>query len=210
MRITALKILLALVVSVLFLSQCMNKPDSKELAQQVSFKEESSIFEYGGFESQVKWGEHIVTISGCHDCHSPKKMTDHGPEIDSTSLLSGHPSYLPPPDVNRKELETKGLVLAAADLTSWIGPWGISFSANLTPDETGLGNWSEQQFMYSMRQGKFKGLAGSRSLLPPMPWQMYKHMTDAELKAVFAFLKTTPPIENIVPGAIPPVLAQKK
>ena len=68
---------------------------------------------------------------------------------------------------------------------------GISYTANLTSDATGIGNWKEQQFMYAIREGKFKGLAGSRTLLPPMPWEMYRHMTDGELKAIFAYLKTT-------------------
>ncbi len=210
MKSFASRILLLYLPGLLLLSQCRYKADTKESPQQASVEKEDSLPGYGGFESQAKWGEHIVTISACHDCHSPKKMTALGPEIDSTALLSGHPSYQPAPDVDRKELETKGLVLAAADLTCWVGPWGVSFTANLTPDETGIGNWSEQQFMYAIRQGKFKGLAGSRSLLPPMPWQMYKHMTDEEMKAVFAFLKTIPPIKNIVPGAMPPVLAQQK
>ena len=192
-------------VSVLLFTQCQQKPDAKDPLQN-----KLAAADYGGFESQAKWGEHIVTISGCHDCHSPKKMTTHGPDIDSTLLLSGHPALQPPPDVNRKELETKGLVLAAGDLTSWVGPWGISFTANLTSDVTGIGNWSEEQFMYALREGKFKGLAGSRSLLPPMPWPMYKHMTDDEMKAVFAYLKSTKPINNVVPAPVPPASAQQK
>ena len=38
----------------------------------------------GGYDSQVEWGKHIVTISGCNDCHTPKKMTDMGPIIDTS------------------------------------------------------------------------------------------------------------------------------
>ncbi|HSN60795.1 MAG TPA: c-type cytochrome [Ferruginibacter sp.] len=205
MKIYLLRNLLVYMVSVLLLAHCRQKPDAKDPLQN-----EVAAANYGGFESQAKWGEHIVTISGCHDCHSPKKMTAHGPDIDSTLLLSGHPALQPPPDVNRKELETKGLVLAAGDLTSWVGPWGISFTANLTSDVTGIGNWSEEQFMYALREGKFKGLAGSRSLLPPMPWPMYKHMTDDEMKAVFAYLKSTKPINNVVPAPVPPASAQQK
>jgi hypothetical protein len=100
-------------------------------------------------------------------------MTDHGPVLDSSLLLSGHPAQLPAPDVNRKEMESKGLAVTG-DLTAWVGPWGVSFAANLTPDATGTGNWKEEQFMYAIREGKYKGLAGSRSLLPPMPWDMYQ------------------------------------
>jgi hypothetical protein len=157
----------------------------------------------GGFESQVKWGEHLVTISACHDCHTPKKMTAQGPVEDMDLALAGHIAGSPTPDVNRKEMQDKGLVVTG-DLTSWVGQWGISYTANLTSDTTGIGMWKEDQFMFAIREGKFKGMATGRTLLPPMPWVMYKHMTDDELKAIFAYLKSTKPIKNIVPPPVPP------
>lgn len=162
--------------------------------------------DYGGYTSPEKWGEHLVTVAGCNDCHTPKKMTPHGPELDSSLLLSGHPAQMPPPDVNRKEIETKGLSVTNT-LTSWVGPWGISYAGNLTSDATGIGNWTESSFIIALRQGKYKGIESGRSLLPPMPWAMYQHMSDNELKAMFAFLKSTKPIHNVVPQAQPPVLA---
>ena len=159
---------------------------------------------FGGFESQLAWGEHLVIIGGCGDCHTPKKMTNRGPVEDSSLLLSGHPAQMPPPDVNRQEAQTKGLAITQT-LTSWVGPWGITFSANLTPDETGIGSWTEQQFIYALREGKFKGLPNSRPILPPMPWQSIGRMTDDELKAIFSYLKSIKPISNAVPNAMPPV-----
>ena len=156
---------------------------------------------YGGFESMEQWGEHIVTIADCNVCHTPKKMTNHGPVLDSTLLLSGHPAEMPKIDSYTDEFAIKGLTMAM-DLTEWVGPWGVSYAANLTPDETGTGNWTEEQFMYAIRKGKFKGLPGSRPLLPPMPWETYKFMTDGELKAIFAYLKTVKPIQNIVPAPV--------
>ena len=189
-------IAIAAVVSACFFSSCN---------QQTSVKETNSKPpEFGGYESNIEWGEHIVTISGCHDCHSPKIMTPHGPEIDSTRLLSGHPADMPDIDVNRKDMEAKGLFLTN-DLTSWVGPWGISYTANLTSDASGIGSWQESQFIYAIRNGKYKGLPNGRPLLPPMPWQMFRHMTDEELKAVFAFLQSTMPIKNVVPPPKPPV-----
>lgn len=169
---------------------------------------ESSTANFGGYESQEKWGEHLVTIAGCNDCHTPKKMTAHGPDLDSSLLLAGYVPKFPPPDVNRKEMESKGLAVTG-DLTAWVGPWGISYTANLTSDTTGIGKWKEEQFIYAIREGKYKGLPDSRPLLPPMPWPMYKHMTDGELKAIFAYLKSTKPIRNVVPPAQPPVLARR-
>jgi len=162
--------------------------------------------DYGGYASQEKWGEHLVTIAGCNDCHTPKKMTPHGPDLDSALLLSGHPATMPPPDVNRKEMEMKGLSVTNT-LTSWVGPWGISYAGNLTSDATGIGNWTESSFIIALRQGKYKGIESGRSLLPPMPWAMYKGMSDDDLKAIFAFLKSTKPVKNVVPQAQPPVLA---
>lgn len=200
MRKNLLSVCFIYACCIFIFSQCgekKNEAKTEEAAAAVTTN-------YAGFDSQVKWGEHLVTIGACNDCHSPKKMTDHGPDIDSSLLLSGHPAQAPVPDVNRKDAESKGLVITS-DLTSWVGPWGISFTANLTSDETGIGNWKEEQFMYALREGKFKGLAGSRPLLPPMPWPMYKNMTDDELKAIFAYLKTTKPIKNVVPPPVPPV-----
>lgn len=163
----------------------------------------------GGFESQVKWGEHIVTISGCNDCHTPKKMSPQGPIFDVALALSGHPSAMPDPDISRKEIEGKGL-FCSNDLTAWVGPWGVSYAANLTSDSTGIGNWNESQFIYCLRNGKWMGAPDARPLLPPMPWQGFAQMSDAELKAVFAYLKSTKPIHNIVPMPKPPLLAMKQ
>ncbi len=129
-----------------------------------------------------------------------------GPELDSTLLLSGHPSSQPGPDVDRKLMESKGNIVTNT-LTAWAGPWGISYTANLTSDETGIGTWQESNFITAIRDGKFKGIATARPLLPPMPWQMYRNMTDDELKAVFAYLKSTKPIKNVVPEPTPPAMA---
>jgi hypothetical protein len=88
-------------------------------------------------------------------------------------------------------------------LSTWFGPWGVSFSANLTPDKaTGLGSWTEEMFMKAIRTGKHQG--EGRPILPPMPWQDLRQMTDEDLKAVFAFLQSIPPIVNAVPDPIPP------
>lgn len=160
----------------------------------------------GGFESREKWGEHLVLTSACHDCHSPKVMTEKGMDIDFSKALSGHPQGTPAPKVDRKEMESNGLVVTQT-LTAWIGPWGVSYAANLTPDSTGIGNWKESNFITAIRKGKFKGIDTNRDLLPPMPWQMYMNMSDDELKAIFAYLKSIKPIQNVVPDPEPPVAA---
>ncbi|MDE3211948.1 MAG: c-type cytochrome [Bacteroidota bacterium] len=163
---------------------------------------------YGGYSSQVKWGAHLVTIAGCNDCHTPKKMSPQGPVPDMDLELSGHPAASKDLPVDRKEMASKGLVVTG-DLTEWVGPWGVSYTANITSDSTGIGSWKEDQFIYCLRHGKWMGLPQERDLLPPMPWQGFAQMSDDELKAVFAYLKSTKPIHNIVPAPKPPVVAMK-
>jgi hypothetical protein len=153
-------------------------------------------------EELIKRGAYLVNTSACHDCHSPKVMTPNGPEPDPERLLSGYPSNQPMPEIKTDAL--KDWVLFNQQLTSAVGPWGVSFAANITSDETGVGNWTEEQFLTAIRKGKYKGLEGSRPLLPPMPWQVYRNMKDDDLKAIFAYLKSTKPVHNIVPAPISP------
>ncbi|MBD0834119.1 c-type cytochrome [Aestuariibaculum suncheonense] len=152
----------------------------------------------------VERGEYLVDLGGCHHCHSPKIMTDHGPVPDSNRLLSGHPAdeVLPPYD---KET-AKGYALFSMGFTAFTGPWGTSFAANLTPDDSGIGAWTETQFVKSIREGKLKGQDGGRMLLPPMPWQDFAKLTNEDLSAIFAYLKSLPSVDNVVPAPIPPVM----
>ena len=155
--------------------------------------------------SLVKKGQYLVTITGCNDCHTPKKMGPKGPELIEELLLSGFQGKNAIPEFN-KERTQKGFAQMSPDMTAAAGPWGISFAANLTPDETGIGNWSFDQFKTAMTQGKYKGMENGRQLLPPMPWFNYSEMKDEDLRAIFAFLKSIKPVENVVPS---PVSANK-
>ncbi len=152
---------------------------------------------------QITKGKRLVTVLGCNDCHSPKVMTALGPVPDSLLLLSGHPATEVLAEYDKEIL--KSYVLFNMNSTATTGPWGTSFAANLTPDPTGIGSWTEEQFIRAMKEGKWKGLENSRNLLPPMPWQSYGNMTDDELKAIFVYLKSIKPVSNLVPIAIPPV-----
>ena len=201
-------IIIIILVPVIFIfSKCSENKSSEEGNKKDSATVSNAAF--GGYESQAKYGAHIVSFSGCNDCHTPKKMSPQGPVFDTSLTLSGHPSQMPAPDVDRKEMASKGLIVTN-DLTSWVGPWGISYAANITSDSTGIGNWKEDQFILCIREGKWMGLADARPLLPPMPWQGIRNMTDDELKAVFAYLKSTTPIHNVVPMPQPPVVAMEK
>lgn len=197
-----------LVTSIAILVACTQKTSDEGSTSVNADSSMTAKMQYGGFESQLKWGEHLVRIGGCNDCHTPKKMGPQGPEPDMSLMLSGHPAQMPPPPVDRKMAETKGIA-STQTLTAWVGPWGISYSVNLTPDASGLENWTEAQFIKCLREGKWMGLDNTRQLLPPMPWQDYKYMSDDEMKAIFAYLKSIPPIKNVVPQAQPPITAAK-
>jgi cytochrome c553 len=164
---------------------------------------------FGGFESQVKWGEHLVAIAGCNDCHTPKKMGQHGPEDDISLMLSGHPAQAPAPDFDRAEAAKKGLIVTQS-FTAWTGPWGTTFAPNLTSDTTGIGGWKEEQFLKALHELKWMGLENTRPLMPPMSMMPATKMSDDELKAIFAYLKTTPPVKNTAPEAVllPPPAAK--
>jgi hypothetical protein len=153
-------------------------------------------------EEVFKRGEYLVSILGCDDCHTPKEFTEKGPRPDMKKRFAGYLAELKLPKIDKNQL--KDWVLFNMHNTAAVGPWGVSFSANITSDATGIGTWTEEQFIRAMREGKAKGLANSRPLLPPMPWQIYGKMTDDDLKAIFAYLKKTTPVKNQVPAPIAP------
>lgn len=158
-------------------------------------------------DSLIKKGEYLVTIMGCNDCHTPTIMTETGPMPDPNRILSGHNAQSP---IAKFDTATaKRWALFDHSGTAIVGPWGISFSGNLTSDETGIGNWSEEQFKKALTEGKFKGLDGGRMLLPPMPWPNYRNMKEEDIKAIFAYLKSTRPVSNVVPGPVSPAELKK-
>lgn len=150
---------------------------------------------------RIARGEYLVTIAGCDDCHSPKRMGAHGPELIPELRLSGFQQNGQLPPVTKQAVQG-GWALMAMDMTAAVGPWGISYAANISSDSTGIGNWKEENFIRAIREGKTKGLEGSRPMLPPMPWPGYKNMTDEDLKSIFAYLKTTKPVHNAVPNPV--------
>ena len=153
-------------------------------------------------EQLVKRGEYLVTIMGCNDCHSPKVVGPQGSQIIPELMLSGYPSDRPLLKVETGAFK-KGWVLLNGDLTSAAGPWGVSFAANLTSDPTGIGSWTEDNFKRALKEGKYKGMPGGRILLPPMPWFNYANISDEDVSAIFAYLKSTNPVRNVVPAPIP-------
>lgn len=190
---TIIPILIAAVFASLFYACNSAKPDSSTTNTAPSK------------DSLVKRGTYLVSVMGCNDCHSPKHMGPHGPEIDTLNMLSGFPSNRPIPRADPKEIQN-GLIVFNGDLTATIGPWGTTFAANITSDATGIGNWTEAQFKNALRNGKYMGMDGSRMLMPPMPWQDFRNLSDVDIQAIFYYLKSTKPFKNVVPAFRPPAM----
>jgi hypothetical protein len=150
-------------------------------------------------QSPVERGKYLTLVGGCNDCHTPKKFDTGVPEYDMSRELSGHPNNEKLPKLPANLVAPGGWgTIANAHLTAWVTPAGTAFAMNLTSDKaTGIGSWSEQTFIDAIRKGKHQGTG--RPILPPMPWNWYQHMTDEDLKAVFAYLQSLPPINNPIP-----------
>ncbi len=155
----------------------------------------------------VARGKYLSWVGGCHDCHTPKLMSAEGMPIPDTShALSGHPENAPYPTWSPQDLQQRNaMALTNPMLTAWAGPWGVSFGINLTPDSaTGIAEWTEEAFIQSLRTGKHQGQPNGRAILPPMPWQNMQFSTEEDLKALWAYLRSLPPVKNQVPLPVPP------
>jgi len=167
----------------------------------------AAAFAEGRDAALIKRGALLVSVGDCVTCHTPFKMGANGPEKDIARGLSGHPETLkltPPP-----RLDAEWNWAGSATMTAFVGPWGITYAANLTPDrETGIGAWKEKDFIQAMRTGKHLGVA--RPILPPMPWQALSGLPEKDLRAIYVYLMSQPPVKNRVPDPVPPeVLAAK-
>jgi len=152
-----------------------------------------------GEAERMTRGEYLVRVMGCNDCHTPWTMGPRGPEPDMTRMLSGHPQQLQMPPA--PPASGPWLMHAAGTNTAWAGPWGVSFTANLTPDkETGLGEWTEEMFMATVRTGRHQGKG--RPILPPMPLHVLQAATEQDLRDLFLYLRSIPAIRNKVPTPV--------
>jgi mono/diheme cytochrome c family protein len=124
--------------------------------------------------TQLQRGEMLSYVAGCQDCHTPGGMY-------------GAPHF---------ERQLSGSELG------WGGPWGVTYSRNLTPDvETGLGSWTDEEILRALRSGVRKD--GS-PLMPPMPWQNIARLPQEDLAAIVAYLRSIPPVKHVPPARVPP------
>ncbi len=90
-----------------------------------------------------------------------------------------------------------------------VGPWGDVTSANITPDDSGISYYDEATFLKVMRTGYVK----ARKLASIMPFGEFANLNDDDLKAIFAYLRTVPPVKHRVDNSLPPTyckLCQQK
>lgn len=187
-RILFSAIIMVVFSLVLFLQfSCKSEVEKKDLTQT----------------EMIALGKYIITTSGCSDCHTPKIFTENGPILDTTKLLSGFQQGEVLPSLDMNMIGPNKWIATEKNLGAWVGPWGVSFASNLTPDNaTGIGTLSEEMFIKTLREGKYMGVG--RTLLPPMPWQVIGMKTDQDLKAMYAYLHSIKPIQNQVPPPISP------
>src|SRR5262245_33422778 len=81
--------------------------------------------------AKVERGKYLVTVGGCNDCHTPLKLGPKGPEPDMSRMLSGHPETFPIVEATQPA-SNAWMMTASASGTAFSGPWGVSFTANLT------------------------------------------------------------------------------
>lgn len=123
----------------------------------------------------VARGKYLVTIAGCHDCHTP-----------------GY--FLGKPDMAR--------YLGGSDVGFELPGLGIFVGPNLTPDkETGLGNWTDAQVIAALQTG---ARPDGRMLAPIMPYHAFANLTPEDAQAIVAFLRSVPPVLHKVEGPFGP------
>ena len=150
-------------------------------------------------QDQILRGQYLVRIGSCNDCHTPWHFDEQlgMPRPDMSRMLSGHPKGGPNPEGT---IGPHDIGLIGPTFTSFALPFGTIYSVNLTPDmDTGIGTWTEEMFLDIFRKGRHLGGNG-RGVLPPMPWFWIRNLTDDDLRAIFAYLNSIPPIRNEVPS----------
>ncbi|HEY2933419.1 MAG TPA: c-type cytochrome [Acidobacteriota bacterium] len=135
----------------------------------------------------VKRGQYLVGMAQCAGCHTPKvnAVPIPGMEFAGGEVLRSHSGA--------------HNTVASANLT----PAGISMvaSANLTRDPSGIPYYDPDMFVKTIRAGAVNGV---RQLDSAMPWAYFKSMTDSDLKAIFAFLRSLKPVTHRVDNDEPP------
>jgi len=152
-------------------------------------------------QDPVARGKYLVNAMACGDCHSPHDQT--GRPIPGKEF-SGHPEGAPLPNWDPQMLKQGVVSTIAPTLTAFAGPFGLAVAPNLTPDlETGM-VVSAEGLIESWRSGKHWKF--NRPVLPPMPIEHYKSLSDEDIRAIYSYLMSLPAIKNTTPTSAPAML----
>jgi mono/diheme cytochrome c family protein len=195
---TDTKLALGLTMVLIVLAACnQQQAPSGEGEEALKAQEPEQALAASG-EEKIQRGEYLVRFGSCNDCHTPWIFDEElgVPRPDMRRMLSGHPEGAPDP---AGTVGPTDMALIGPTLTSFAMPIGTVYSQNLTPDmDTGIGSWTEEMFLDIFRKGRHLGGDG-RGVLPPMPWFWIRNLSDDDLRAVYAYLNSIPPIKNAVP-----------
>ncbi len=147
-------------------------------------------------KSYLERGNYLVNhLAECVGCHTP--LQPGSDTADRSLLLSGVPEKF------------AGKTVGPPQIAGYPGANGARFyPKNLTPDDdTGLGKWSEADFVRAFKQGVRPD--GSRYEPSAMPWELFRNMREEDSRAIYRYLRTLKPIHNKVPANIPPETEKK-
>ncbi len=135
--------------------------------------QEAALTKRPDVSEKIKYGQYLTTMASCADCHTPM---DKGAPVPGMGFAGG---------------------------TDFPVPGGMVTSANITPDlETGIGSWTEEAFIARFKQfTDSTHVINTGEVVPgqmqtEMPWRFYSNMSEEELSAIYAYLKTLDPVEN--------------
>jgi len=153
---------------------------------------------------RLEIGQAVVEGWNCSFCHTPQIEGPDGKLMpDPKRLMSGHPADEKVPTVPDMIISSPEWMefLDNLDSTVWATDDMLVFSANLTPDDdTGIGTWTEVEFVKTIREGRHRGI--ERRIKYPMPWRELSELSDEELLSVYEYLMTLEPVNNKVPESI--------
>ena len=140
-------------------------------------------------DDPVARGKYLATIAGCTSCHTPDRAEFQNPQTLTFEQISTIAF-----DAHQAEDTEK---LLAGGRAFDLGPAGVVYSRNITPDEeTGIGAWTDEQIKLSIRTG---ASADGSVLFPVMPYHVYNAMADEDLDAIVAYIRSVPAVKNEVP-----------
>jgi cytochrome c len=152
----------------------------------------------GTLASQSARGAYLVQLGECLGCHTTTKAD--GRSASDMRYGGGRLFYVEMgvgSEVASANSQHNGRTDAGARIVA---------SANITQDPSGIPYYTEQIFITTIRTGR---VAGVRPISAAMPWIFLRNMSDEDLRAVFAYLKSLPPVSHTISNGEPPTFCKR-